>query len=179
MASASTPQPNTAPDLPDNRHRAWLAFIRLELMGPVVDLAGRGELLGQEAEGNRPDDYLADVRKMQQAAGGLLELAGRLLVLDARATSTDLEESLRRARHDLGNRLNQISGMLQLLQMQEEALFGALLPDLEKLLDLCRECEARLLEHGSRAQQGASTAAGRVSESEIARVVDQIRSIEG
>jgi adenylate cyclase len=145
-------------------------------MGPLDALAGLGELLGQEAEGKRPDDYLADVAKLRQAAARLLELARELLSLDE-ATSTDLEEGLRRARHDLGNRLNQLCGMVQLLQIQEEALFGALMPDLDKLLELCRECEAKLLHH--RSEPGAAEPAngGGLSQKEIADIVEQIKPI--
>jgi adenylate cyclase len=161
-----------------NRRRAWATFVRLELMEPIVSLAGRGELLAHEAEGKRDDDYLADVGKLQKAAAGLLDLASQVVDLDDGATPTDLEEGLRRARHDLGNRLNQISGMVQLLQMQEEALFGALLPDLEAMLELCRECEARLLQQGSRAREVEAGCASRVSEEEVALVVDQIRPVD-
>jgi adenylate cyclase len=155
-------------------HRAWAAFVRLDLMGPLDALVGLGELLGQEVEGKRPDEYLADVAKLQQAAARLLELARDLLRLDE-ATSTELEEGLRRARHDLGNRLNQLCGMVQLLQIQEEALFGALLPDLDKLLELCRECEARLLHQGSRPQEGEGAGSSGISQKEIADIVEQIK----
>ena len=146
-------------------------------MGPIDALAGLGELLGQEAEGKRPDDYLDDVRKLQQAAGRLLELARRLLAIGDEATSTDLEERLRRARHDLGNRLNQLSGMVQLLQIAEESLFGAFLPDLEKMLGLCRECEVRLLRQGGRDQTAEPVRAGGLGEAEIAHVMEQIQSV--
>jgi adenylate cyclase len=158
-------------------HRAWAAFVRQELLGPLDVLGGLCEVLGQEAEGTRPDDYLADVAKLRQAAARLLELAGALLSLDDEATSTDLEEGMRRARHDLGNRLHQVSGMAQLLQFQEESLFGAFGPDLDRILELCHECEARLLQQGSGAGSDGPAAAG-VSEIEIARVVDEIRPIE-
>src|SRR4051794_21687199 len=122
-ASAS---PTDAADVPAGQgHRAWAAFVRQELMGPIEALVGLGELLGQEAAGVRPDDYLGDVRKLQVAAERLQELAGGLLARDEQATSAGLEAELGRARHDLGNRLNQVSGVGQLLQMQEEGLFGA------------------------------------------------------
>jgi adenylate cyclase len=63
--------------------------------------------------------------------------------------------------------------------MQEEALFGAFLPDLEKMLELCRECEARLLQEGSSGQPAEPASASRVSEKEIALVVDQLEPAAG
>lgn len=159
-------------------YRAWAVFVRLELMGPIDALAGLGELLAQEAKDKRPDDYLGDVVKLQQAASRLLELAASLLDLGDQATLTDLEEELRRARHDFGNRLNQLSGMVQLLQMAEEALFGAFLPDLEKMLSLCRECEVKLMRQGSQVQAEVSSRAGGLSQAEIALVVEQIKATQ-
>lgn len=158
-------------------HRAWVAFVRVELMGPIDLVVGLSEVLAQETEGKRPDDYQADVRKLQQAAGRMLELARSLLSLDDGATSADLEEGLRRARHDLGNRLNQLNGMVQLLQMQEETLFGAFTQDLDKIFGLCRQCELCLLRQGGGA--GADEAPAGMSESEIARVAEQIRPVDG
>src|SRR5262249_52346275 len=100
----------------DNRP-AWATFVPLELLGPIDTLGGLGDLLGQEAEGKRPEDYLDDVVKLQQATARLRELAHALLAIEA---PSPVEKSLTRARHDLGNRLNQVSGLVQLLQIHEE-----------------------------------------------------------
>jgi adenylate cyclase len=160
-----------------NDHRAWAAFVRQELLGPLDALAGLSELLGQDVAGKRPDEYSSDVQKLHQAAVRLLDLARTLLVLPESATDTELDEAMRRARHDLCNHLNRVSGIVQLLQMQEDALLGAFLPDLDKIYELCRECEVRLLQ---RSQAGVErvTREGGVSRLEIARVVDQIRPID-
>jgi adenylate cyclase len=158
------PEAPTSPEPCGSARRTWAAFLREELLGPIDALAGRCELLGQAAVGNRPDDYLGDVGKLRPAAARLRDLACTLLSLEDGAASTDLEGAMRRARHDLGNRLHQVSGMLQLLQFQEEELFGAFLPDLNTIRDLCRECEAKLSQQGSRpgaaSQRNVPRAAG-------------------
>jgi adenylate cyclase len=161
-----------APAREGNPCRTWSAFVRMELMGPLHALAGLSEVFAQDAEGKRPDGFLADIRKLQQATARLLELANTLLAVNEMA-STCVEERLRSARHELGNRLNQVSGMVQLLELQEEGLFGAFLPDLEKMLERCRECEARLLQQGSQAPSGTPPSL-KVSETEIALLVKQI-----
>jgi len=166
--------------LPDRETQAarpatWLAFVRLELIGPLDALAGLCELLGQEVGDKRPEEYLADVRKLQQAARRLLEFANAMVKRDAEVGSAQLEEDLRRCRHDLGNYLNQVSGVVQLLQMAEEALFGALLSDLQRLLDLCHDCEARLLRHGNPVEPEAPA----FTDSDLFRVAEHIRPVEG
>jgi adenylate cyclase len=145
-------------------------------MGPIDALGGLGDLLGQEAEGKRPQDYLADVVKLQQATARLRELAHALLAIEL---PSPLQKSLSQARHDLGNRLNQVSGLVQLLQIHEENLFGAFSPDLEKMLGLCRECEARLLQQSSRDESMETAGVGAVSEKEIAHVVEQFEPSSG
>ena len=172
MNATAVRHPEKAP-----ARRAWLAFVRVDLIGPIDALVGLSEVLAQETEGKRPDDYRTDIGKLQQAAGRLMDLARSLLSLDEAATCADLEAGLRRARHDLGNRLNQLSGMVQLLQMQEEALFGAFLADLDKMFALCRQCELGLMQQGSGGQVEEPT--GGLSDSEIARVADQIRPVAG
>jgi adenylate cyclase len=153
--------------------RAWVAFVRVDLIGPIDALVGLGEVLAQETDGKRPDDYRTDIGKLRQAAGRLMELARSLLSLGEAATCADLEAGLRRARHDLGNRLNQLSGMVQLLQMQEDSLFGAFLADLDKMFALCRQCELGLMQQGSGGEVEEPT--GGLSDSEIDRVAEQIR----
>jgi adenylate cyclase len=170
MTPALRPEPGLAPSH-DNACRAWSAFVRLELLGRIDSLVGLADLLAQEADGKRPDDYLADVAKLRQASARLRELAQALMTIEAPAP---LEKSLSQARHDLGNRLNQVSGLVQLLQIQEDNLLGAFSTDLEKMLRLCRECEAGLLGQGSRADGEAPADACGMSEKEIALVVEQI-----
>jgi adenylate cyclase len=167
----------TASRLSGNAQRTWAAFVRLELLGPIDALAGLCELLGQEVAGKRPEDYLDDIRKLREATARLLERASALLDLDVPATSSDLDGRIRRARHDLGNCLHQVSGMVQLLQFQEEALFGAYVRELDRILELCRECEARLLQQPASSLAVASGSTGTMSKSEIALVVDQIQPI--
>ena len=84
-----------------------------------------------------------------------------------------------RGRHDLGfNRLNWLSGMVQLsCKSRRKPRSGAFLPDLEKMHELCRECEVRLLRLGSQNQAGEPARAGRLSEAEIGLVVEQIKLI--
>jgi adenylate cyclase len=143
-------------------------------MGPTEALVGLGDLLAQAAEGARPDDYLADVATLRQAAAHLQELTAHLLDRDEPNGSAALAAELGQVRHDLGNRLNQVVGMVQLLQIQEEALFGAFLPDLKKILDQCRACEARLLS----LREGRRNAPSGMSEEEVAQVLAQIQPID-
>jgi adenylate cyclase len=158
--------------------RAWPVFLRLELIGPIQALANHAELLSQDADGQRPDEYLADVLKLRQAADGFLTLAAGLLTIGEEATATDLHERLRRARHDLGNRLNHIVGMVQLLQLTEDAHFGGFDPDLVRMHSLCRECEARLLRQGSQESHDPH-APPRSPEkvAEIARIVSEANGL--
>ncbi len=159
-------------------HLAWSAFLRVELMGPLDGLVGLLEVFGQEAAGKRPEDFLADVGKAQHAAQRLLSFARELLDPKVNESLTPVPDDLRRARHDLGNRLHQVSGLVQLLQMQEEDLFGAFLADLERMHALCRQCKSRLLQQAQRTPGalGAEPSAG-LTESEIQLLVQQLHPV--
>jgi adenylate cyclase len=167
MNPVHSPEDFSDPARPTGADRAWSAFVRLELMGPLDGLVGLLEVFGHEAVGNRPQDYLVDVARAQQAAGRLLAFARELLD-PLVAGSNHRHDDLRRKRHDLGNRLHQVSGLVQLLQMQEESLFGAYLADLEKMANLCRSCEARLLEQAERTQVGLTAP-------QVQQLVEQIQ----
>jgi adenylate cyclase len=166
------------PETRSTDQRAWSAFVRLELMGPLDGLVGLLEVFGQEAAGKRPEDFLADVGKAQLAAQRLLTFARELLDPKVNESLTLLTDDLRRARHDLGNRLHQVSGLVQLLQMQEESLFGAFLADLEKMAGLCRQCESRLLQQSEKTQVSstAEPVAG-LTEPQIQLLVEQIQPV--
>src|SRR5262249_29413959 len=115
---------------PSNSHRAWAAFVRQELMSTIDALVGLGDLLGHE----RREVAACVADRPRGAGGGLGGGAGGWLAGGEQPPGAGLGAARPPARHDLGNRLNQISGMVQLLQMQEEALSGAFMPDLEKIL---------------------------------------------
>ena len=153
--------------------RAWMALVRVDLIGPIDAIMCLGEVLAQETEGWRPSEYLADVGILRQAAGRLMELARSLLTLGEGATCADDEADLRRARRDLGNRLNQFAGMVQLLQIREEAHFGAFLPDLDKMFSQCRQCELGLMRQGGGEVERPASGP---SDSAVGGVAKQIRS---
>ncbi len=152
-------------------------FARLEIMGPVAALVNLADLLRRDAGGNRPDEYLADVAELQEAAE---RLAGMVRALHAGgdAAPADLDRALARSRHDLGNGLNRLAGLVQLLQLAEEDLFGAFLPELDQMLALCRECEARLLGLTGQDSDGRPRP-GQPSAVEVAHAVAQIESPGG
>jgi len=60
---------------------------------------------------------------------------------------TDFYAQLRDVRHTIGNMLNQIHGRCQLLLLvEQEEYFGALVDDLQRILEHSRKCRATLLD---------------------------------
>jgi adenylate cyclase len=125
-----------------------LARFRQDLLEPIQAVVTLSAVLLQEAQ-DRPEDFLADLRRMHDAAKGFLAFVEHALDasrLDLQGTA--FEANLRQVRHDLGNRLNQVSGFCQLLMLREEMeFFGAFLGDLKRVHEVCQECERKLLRY--------------------------------
>src|SRR5262249_34114914 len=123
--SPGPPDTSRPPDAaPGGGTCSWSQFIRLELMEPIDALAGLGVLLAQDAAGAGPGESPGAAKNRLRPADRPAKRARDLLPLGDEAPSAELEQTLSRARHERGNRLNQLAGMVQLLQIAEAAHFG-------------------------------------------------------
>jgi adenylate cyclase len=124
------------PAAADRLEQAVAAFLRQEFEAPVAAISGFIEILLEDARGQRLDDFVADLERMQAAAGQLSGLVARVVARDG-----EFDQS--RLRHDLRTPLTAIKGYGELLveEARESGHEGMLL-DLGKVLDLAE----RLLE---------------------------------
>jgi adenylate cyclase len=124
-----------------------VARLRQDLADPIqaaVTLAKR--LLREAEEDNGPADLIDDIRKMHDGGEKLLELvrAGSETI-GCEMPPGDFHAYVRRRRHELRNALTKVDGFCQLLELREQVeRFGALLGDLQKIREFCREFDYKL-----------------------------------
>jgi adenylate cyclase len=128
--------------------RQLLIAMRADLLAPIEAIVGYSQMLLDDT-GDRPPTFQEDVAKLHAATKQLYQFVKRKLTIDARGIAeADFGTQLRDLRHDIGNRLNHVLGLCQLMMMEEqEVYFGALSDDLAKIRDYCQTCEATLLHY--------------------------------
>jgi adenylate cyclase len=125
--------------------RELLRTFRGGLLPEVEAIHGYTQMLRHDAA-ERPPAMVADVEKLLTVTSELHDYIKEQFDESCADVAADgFDESLRRSRHDIGNRLNQALGYCQLLMLdEEEQFFGQLAEDLKRVHDLCRNCEAKL-----------------------------------
>ncbi len=120
--------------------------IRYELLTPIENIVNYCNVLLEDAR-QGPEEFLADVAKMHSASHQLLTDLRQLLEgAEQKAGPSGDPLTSKDHRHAIGNRLNYISGLCQLLLEDDTSRqFGAYLGDLNKIRSYCIECEQKLL----------------------------------
>ncbi|MCS6851999.1 MAG: adenylate/guanylate cyclase domain-containing response regulator [Gemmataceae bacterium] len=127
--------------------RDLLLAVRRELLELLQAIVTYSEVLLRDAEeAQPPDDFLTDLRKMNAAAQSLLGFVAETFDPQrAEFQGDDFDASLRRLRHDVGNRLNHLTGFCQILLLREETEhFGSFTADLERIRACCQTLAQRL-----------------------------------
>ena len=102
---------------PDRLERALAAFLRQELISPIVALTGFLDMLIVEATRSQLDEAVADLTRMRGASVDLGTLVNR--VIDTPETIPNEQDAIeafrKRLRHDLRTPLNTIKGFAAML----------------------------------------------------------------
>lgn len=128
-----------SPEPSDNSRaaRAFLAHLRHELRTPVNAILGYGEMLLEDAEGRRQEDWVSDLQKIRVAGDQLLNLVNDILAPDKIAAGKlddDLETIGVNLRHALLTPINTIIGYSEmLLEDAEERGQQEVVADLQKI----------------------------------------------
>jgi adenylate cyclase len=132
---------------PDRLERALAAFLRQELISPIVALTGFLDMLIVEATRSQLDEAVADLTRMRGASVDLGTLVNR--VIDTPETIPNEQDAIeafrKRLRHDLRTPLNTIKGFAAMLVEDFKASpHKQLLHDLEKTLTAADELRVQI-----------------------------------
>lgn len=118
----------------DGLHRALLAYVRQEFEAPVAAIVGYAEIMLEDAERSGSEQVVGDLERIRKAGLALKELLANALHLPQ--VEGDFADFRRTLRHDLRTPLTAIKGFGEmLLEDAQERGNGALIEDLQKLLD--------------------------------------------
>jgi class 3 adenylate cyclase len=127
---------------------ALLAHVRQDFSAPVSAIVGYAEMLIEDAPRCGLERGAADLGKMHQAGLDLQRLVHDLLdpeILDKRAGQSGYDDFKSKLRHDLRTPLTALKGYGEMLiEDAQEASAGAVIDDLQKLLNATKRLLARL-----------------------------------
>ena len=126
---------------PDNARRAWMIEVRQRLLAPANDIRALTAMVLQDAAERGPEQFAADLRKVQ-AAGDRLPGLLRNLLDKAREAAGQFDRELR---HELRTPLNHILGYCDLwIEDAEAELLEGFVADLRQIRRLAQDLLSRL-----------------------------------
>ncbi len=131
---------------PSGPSATLLGSMHDELLPLAEAIVGYAQILSDDAA-DRPEDCVADIAKMLEAAHSLHHfIKYDLKLTSADALDASIDDQMGVLRHDVGNHFNQVFGFCQLLLLDEDdRFFGAFSADLTKIREICEQGNVILL----------------------------------